>query len=93
VHGVADVAVVMKVLPNSVDVDLNEILKKIEDKLPDGYKVMSHGEEPIAFGLKALKLVVKMPEEVEGGTEILEGIIKDVDEVEEVEIEAVHRLS
>ncbi|MCE4598788.1 MAG: elongation factor 1-beta [Desulfurococcales archaeon] len=89
----AEVAVIMRVLPNKVDVDLNGVLKKIEEKLPEGYTVMSHGEEPIAFGLKALKLVIKMPEDVEGGTELLEGIIKDVDDVEEVEIEAVHRLS
>ncbi len=89
----AEVAVVMRILPNRVNADLGDVLRKIQEKLPEGYKVMSHGEEPIAFGLKALKLVVKMPEDVEGGTETLEDLIKEVDDVEEVEVEAVHRLS
>jgi len=88
----ARVAVIMKVYPNSIDLDLGSLLERIKSSLPEGYRVEGHGEEPIAFGLKALKLIVTMPEEVEGGTEVLESIIKGVDGVEEVEVEAVHRM-
>jgi elongation factor 1-beta len=89
----ARVAVIMRVLPSSIDVDLGELASKIERVLPEGYRVESRGEEPIAFGLKALKLVVSMPEETEGGTETLEERIKSLPEVDQVEVEAVHRLS
>ncbi|MEB3851568.1 MAG: elongation factor 1-beta [Desulfurococcales archaeon] len=89
----AQVAVIMRVLPSSVDIDLEELKGKIAEKLPEGYEIKSSGVEPIAFGLKALKLVVAMPEETEGGTEALESLIKELPEVDEVEIEAVHRLS
>ena len=87
----ANVLVIMKVFPSSLDIDLNKLKEKISLKLPKWYFIRSSGEEPIAFGLKALKLIVEMPEDVEGGTERLEQIIKSLDEVEEVEIEAVHR--
>ncbi len=88
----ARVAVILKVYPNSVDLDLGELLKRIESSLPEGYKIEGHGEVPIAFGLKALKLVITMPEETEGGTESLESLLKNVDGVEEVEVETVHRM-
>lgn len=87
----ANVLVIMKVFPSSVDIDLSDLKRKISFKLPEGYSIKSSGEEPIAFGLKALRLIVEMPENVEGGTETLEKIIKSLNEVEEVEIEAVHR--
>ncbi len=89
----ARVAVILRVLPSSIDLDLNELKAKIEGSLPEGYKIESSGVEPIAFGLKALKLVVSMPEETEGGTEALEQVLRSMPEVDEVEIEAVHRLS
>ncbi|MEB3787972.1 MAG: elongation factor 1-beta [Desulfurococcales archaeon] len=89
----ARVAVILKVYPNSIELDLGELKKRIEAALPEGYKIEGSGEEPIAFGLKALKLIISMPEEKEGGTEELESMIRGVDGIEEVEIEAVHRLS
>ncbi|MCE4601723.1 MAG: elongation factor 1-beta [Desulfurococcales archaeon] len=88
----ARVAVILKVYPNSIDLDLGELKSRIESKLPDGYRIEGSGEEPIAFGLKALKLVITMPEETEGGTEALESLLRGVDGVEEVEVEAVHRM-
>jgi len=89
----ARVAVVVKVFPNSIELDLSELLERIKQALPEGFEVMDSKEEPIAFGLKALKIIITMPEETEGGTESLERILAGVDGVEEVEVEAVHRLS
>lgn len=88
----ARVAVIMKVLPNSVEITPQQLLEKIKEVLPSEYQIMDSGEEPIAFGLKALKIIISMPEETEGGTEKLEELIKSIDIVEEVEVEAVHRL-
>ena len=89
----ARVAVIMKVFPSSVEIQPAKLKELIEAKLPEGYEIKSYGEEPIAFGLKALKLIVEMPEEKEGGTEELEEIIKSLPEVDQVEVEAVHRMS
>ncbi|MEB3807115.1 MAG: elongation factor 1-beta [Desulfurococcales archaeon] len=89
----ARVAVVMKVLPSSVEITPQQLLEKIKETLPSDYQIMGSGEEPIAFGLKALKVIISIPEETEGGTEKLEELIKSIDIVEEVEVETVHRLS
>ncbi len=89
----AKVAVLLKVLPSSVEIQPEQLLEKIKEVLPEGYKIEAHGEEPIAFGLKALKLVVSIPEQTEGGTSKLEEIIRQLDVVNEVEVEAVHRMS
>jgi len=90
---VARVAVILKVLPNDVSIEPSQLLEKIKEALPSEYEIMSSGEEPIAFGLKALKVIIAMPEETEGGTEELESLLKSIEGVEEVEIEAVHRMS
>jgi elongation factor 1-beta len=89
----ARVAIVMKVFPSSVEIQPSQLLEKIKSVLPEGYKIEASGEEPIAFGLKALKLVISMPEETEGGTSTLEELIRQLEEVNEVEVEAVHRMS
>ncbi|GAB6148235.1 elongation factor 1-beta [Stetteria hydrogenophila] len=88
----AKVAVIMKVFPSDPSVDPKKLKEIIGSRLPGEYKIKSHGVEPIAFGLKALKLIVEIPEESEGGTERLEELLKSIPEVSEVEVEAVHRL-
>jgi len=89
----ARVLVIVKVLPTDVDVNLDDLAKKIAEKLPSDYEIKGYETEPIAFGLKALRLYIFMPEEVEGGTEPLERVISEVDGVSQVEVEAVHRIS
>ncbi|MEB3756551.1 MAG: elongation factor 1-beta [Desulfurococcales archaeon] len=89
----AKVLVVAKVFPNGVDIDFNSLVDDIRKKLPEGYDIAKTAEEPIAFGYKALKLYVVIPEETEGGTDTLEEILKNHELIDEVEIEAVHRLS
>lgn len=90
---VAKVLALVKVYPADVNVNLEELVKKIKEKLPEGHEVTRYDKEPIAFGLYALRLYIVLPEEIEGGTSKLEDIIKGIDGVEEVEVEAVHRLS
>jgi len=88
----ARVIAVLKVLPADINIDLFQLKARIEESLPSGYRIRDHGIEPIAFGLKALKLIVEFPEETEGGTETLEQAIKSLSDVHEVEVETVHRL-
>ncbi|NPA05545.1 MAG: elongation factor 1-beta [Crenarchaeota archaeon] len=89
----AKVLVLVKVYPSDININLDELAKKIEERLPEGYKITRYTTEPIAFGLNALKLYIVMPEETEGGTSKLEELIAGTEGVDEVEVEAVHRLS
>ena len=89
----ARVAIVLTVIPSSIDVNLQDLVSDIVRSLPSDFRVLSSAEEPLAFGIKALKLVVSMPEEYEGGTDALEDTIRSVPGVEDVQVEAVTRLS
>ncbi len=88
----ARVAVVLKVFPSDAGLEPRELASRIKERLPSEFEVLAEGEEPIAFGLKALKLVVAMPEDMEGGTERLEEAIKSVEGVDQVEVESVSRM-
>ncbi len=89
----AKVLVVMKVLPEDINIDLDELKERIEKALPENYEVKGYDIEPIAFGLKALRLYILIPEYTEGGTEPLEKTVMSVEGVSQVEVEAVHRMS
>ena len=88
----AKVAVVVKIYPDDVSIKPSDLTQRIKSRLPEGYEVLAEGEEPIAFGLKALKLVISMPEDTEGGTESIEAFLREVEGVQEVEIESVSRM-
>jgi len=89
----ANVLVVVKVYPSSIDVDLDKLAETIAESLPKGYELARKSVEPIAFGLNALRLYIVMPEETEGGTSRIEEILSGIEGVEEFEVESVHRLS
>ncbi len=89
----ARVLVVASIYPSSVDTDLDKLVKEIEKKLPENYEITRYDKIPVAFGLHSLKLYIIMPEESEGGTYNLEETLRSIEGVEEIEIEAVHRIS
>jgi len=90
---VARVAVAVRVFPSGVDVNLEDLVERIKESLPPQYVLVNSSEVPIAFGYRALRLLITMPEETEGGTEELESILRSIDGVQEVEVEFVHRIS
>ncbi len=87
----ADVVVQMKVLPEGIEVDLNKLQDKIKEVLPEGVKIYKIIEEPVAFGLKCLKVTVTMPDAI-GGTDPVETAISSIEDVSRVEVEIVSRL-
>ena len=87
----ARVLVLLRVFPADVDVDLKKLVERIGEELGEEYSLLSCEEEPIAFGLKALKLLISMPELKEGGTYELERTIQGLNEVSEVEVLQVTR--
>ncbi len=76
-----NVAVSMKIMAESAEVDLN----KVKDEIAKRVKVQDFKLEPIAFGLKCLKILVVVPDEK--GEKISEEI-KNIKGVGDVEVES-----
>ena len=60
------VIVTYKVFPEDVVESFDKLKKEIETIKPEFAAVEGYGEEPIAFGLKALLVQVKFPEDKTG---------------------------
>jgi elongation factor 1-beta len=80
------VMVQLKVLPEDVETDLEELLKKIGNMLPEDVGIYKYDIQPVAFGLKALKLVVVMPEDKKNGPDETVKLIEGLEEVQRAEI-------
>ncbi|ABS55011.1 translation elongation factor aEF-1 beta [Methanoregula boonei 6A8] len=76
------VVAILRVMPESPDIDLEKLKKALKDALP-GIKDIQ--EEPIGFGLKALKLAA-IVNDAGGETDALEGKLNAVPGVERAEI-------
>lgn len=88
----ARVVVTLKIMPESPEVDLNSIESKAKAKILEFSKnseMRSH-QEPIAFGIKAIKITFVM-DESKGATDSLEEDIKAIDGVNSVEAIDVRR--
>ncbi len=84
--------VIIKVFPKDININLDNLVETIRKNLPSYYEIKKYEKVPIAFGLSALVLSITMPEDVKGGTEELESLIKNLDEVSEVNVEYVSRI-
>ncbi|MEL9996995.1 MAG: elongation factor 1-beta [Sulfolobales archaeon] len=87
----AKVLTVLKVYPKDVDVDLDGVVSRLRNALPSKYELVRSEKVYVAFGLYTLRLYILMPEDTEGGTEELEGIVRGLEGVENVETELVTR--
>ena len=85
------VAAEIKVMPQSPDVDLDELQERLEQVLPEGAKINGFKRDDVAFGLVALLPTVIVPDDA-GGTEAVEEAFSDVEGVESVSVENVGRL-
>jgi len=78
----------LRVMPSGVDVDLESLLEKIKGINLEDVEIRDSKVQPIAFGLKALLLVVVMPDKEGIGDKFVEEIQK-IENVESVEIESM----
>ena len=85
------VAANVKVMPQSPDVDLDDLQERLENSLPEGAKINGFERDDVAFGLVALQPTVIVPDDT-GGTEAVEENFSNVDDVESVEVENVGRI-
>jgi len=87
----ARVVITLNIMPESPDVDLGEVLSAAKKDLEKFKAVfMRVEEEPVAFGLKALKLTFSVDEKG-GDTEPLEEKIKTIEGVQSVEVISASR--
>ncbi len=82
------VIAILRVMPESAEVDLEQLKKAIRINVP---AVQDIAEEPIAFGLKALKVAAIVGDD-EGGTEPLELALAAVDGVASAETIDLNRM-
>jgi len=87
------VVITYKIFPTGVEVDFEDLKKKIEAILPKFASVDGYGEEPIAFGLKALLMQVRFPEDQSGMLEELEKKLEGISEVSQLQTLMVRRTS
>ncbi|MEK6834660.1 MAG: elongation factor 1-beta [Nanoarchaeota archaeon] len=88
----ADIIITLKIMPESVNIDLKELENKVVESIQEftGETEIKKEIEPVAFGLKALKITFVMDEN-RGGTEELENNIAGLDGVNSVEVIDVRR--
>jgi elongation factor 1-beta len=79
-----DVAISIKIMPTSPEVDL----EKLKITISGIMEIKDTKIEPLAFGLNALKILVVKPD-TGGGTEDIEKQLKELPEIETVEVEEV----
>jgi len=76
------VAVILRVMPESPEIDIEDLKRALRVKLPGIQEIK---EEPIGFGLKALK-VLAVVNDAGGETDAIEKSLNQVPGVERAEI-------
>jgi elongation factor 1-beta len=85
------VAAKIKVMPESPEVDLDDLQNRLEGSLPEGAKINGFERDDVAFGLVALYPTVIVPDDT-GGTDAVEEAFGEVAGVESVAVENVGRV-
>jgi elongation factor 1-beta len=87
------IKVVYKVFPEDVVESFDDLKRKIEKCLPEFSSIEGYGEEPIAFGLKALLVQVTFPEDKTGIVDEFETKLGKIEGVSQVQTMMVRRTS
>jgi elongation factor 1-beta len=87
------VVITYKVFPTDIVEDFGPLKKRIETNLPEFATVHGYGEEPVAFGLKALLIQIKFPEDKTGVLDEFEKKIETLEGISQVQTLMVRRIS
>ena len=81
----AKVLVSIKIFPEDITTPLERLKEQVQGIIPKDSKVLQFGEEPIAFGLKALIAHILIPEEKQEQLENIENSIRGIQGVSNLE--------
>ena len=81
-----------KILPTGIEVDLDDIAKKIGSALKDEIKLLKYTKEPLAFGLYFINGEFSLDDK-EGQMDSLENAVRSIDGVGEFEVLGMSRAS
>ncbi len=85
------IVIAYKIFPSEAGIDLEVLKEKIKKQLADVASIQQFAEEPIAFGLCALKVNMVIPEK-EGILDKTEKLITDIEEVGQIQTLGMTRL-
>jgi elongation factor 1-beta len=87
------VLVTYKVFPEDIVENFDDLKGKIRDVMPEFSSIEGYGEEPIAFGLKALLIQVKFPEDKTGIVDEFETALAKIPGVSQAQTFMIRRTS
>ena len=79
------VSITMRILPENVEDDVENIAKMVKQKIPENIKFRGYQIVDIAFGLRAI-LINVLTDDKEGGVEQLNQEIERLDGVGSIEV-------
>ena len=82
----------IRIMPAEAESNLDEVLQSIKKNIPQGMEMKGHAIEPIAFGIKAI-VGDFLLDDAEGQMDKLEGSIKNIEGVGEIDVMNVSRQS
>jgi len=86
-----EVVATIKLMPESPEIDVEKVKAEIKSSIPENTELHSIEEEPIAFGLVALNVMVVV-DDAEGGTEQIEENLSKIEDIASIEVVDVRRL-
>ncbi len=85
------IVIAYKIFPSEAGIDLELLKEKIKKQLAGIASIQQFAEEPIAFGLCALKVNLVIPEK-EGILDKTEKLMTDIEEVSQIQTLGMTRL-
>ncbi len=87
------ILVVYKVFPEDIVHDFEPLKTKVKAILPESSSIEGWGEEDVAFGLKALLVQIRFPEDKQGLVEEFETALAKIPGVSQAEAFNIRRTS